>query len=195
MVIAGTRLEHVTMLVTPEDQMPWTQHPPGRQGMLGLPVLASLEVFDWTRRGDCHLGRGAASTSASEGVALRFDALQLIAPVEIDGHALEFVLDTGNQAGTQLWERFGKELPDLVAARGRPGTVRVTQLGGASDRPVTLIRDLELRVGGWNGKLDEAALFAPSVGDTRFHGLLGTDLLDQAEQATIDFIAMRLVLR
>ena len=40
---------------------------------------------------------------------------------------------TGNQTGTQLWPRFGREFSKLVAERGTKSSARLTQIGGAVD--------------------------------------------------------------
>ena len=68
-------------------------------------------------------------------------------------------------------------------------------MGGAVNREVTIIPGVRLRLGGKDVALAEANLFARSVGDRRYHGLLGTDLLSQADEVLIDFRAMRLTLR
>ena len=108
----------------------------------------------------------------------------------MDGKTLEFLLDTGNQAGTQLWERFGKDFESLVKERGQ-----VTQIGGATDRDIIVIPGMQLKVGGKDTTVPEGKLFSRPVGDDRFHGLLGMDLLSQATEVTIDFRSMTLTLR
>jgi hypothetical protein len=112
-----------------------------------------------------------------------------------DGKALEFVLDTGNQAGTQLWERFGRDFQRAVTEQGAKGTVRVTQIGGATDRDVVTIPDLRLIVGGKDLALTRGNVFSRPVGDDRFHGLLGMDVLSQATEVRIDFRSMTLTLQ
>jgi predicted aspartyl protease len=192
-VIGRTRLEDVLFLVLPAGQMPWKELAAGRQGILGLPVIVALDSLRWTHAGMCHTGliddpsrRGPSN--------LRYDGLQVITSVTFSGRELDFVLDTGNQSGTQLWERFGKDFEPVVKERGRPGSSRVTQIGGATDRPVTVIPDVRLDVGGRVTSLPRAQLFSRPVGDDRFHGLLGMDVLSQSNDVTIDFRSMRLVL-
>ena len=126
---------------------------------------------------------------------LGYDRLHLITKVGFDGRTLEFILDTGNQAGTQLWERFGKDFEALVKERGRKGSVRVTQIGGATTRDVILIPGIRLNVGGKDTSLAEGRLFSRPVGDDRFHGLLGMDILSQATEVAFDFQSMTLNLR
>jgi aspartyl protease len=192
-VIGPTRLEDVLFLVLPARQMPWKELAAGRQGILGLPVIVALDSLRWTRDGMCRTGliRDPSRPGRSN---LRYDGLQVVANVAFGGRELEFVLDTGNQSGTQLWERFGRDFKPLVEERGRPGSARVTQIGGATDRAVTVIPDLRLDVGGRSAVLPHAQLFSRPVGDDRFHGLLGMDVLSQAMDVTIDFQSMKLTL-
>jgi hypothetical protein len=195
-VIGRTQFEDVTFLVMPAGQMPWKELPPGKQGILGLPLAIALDVLRWNRAGMCHTGSaGVSDTSVPSPPNLRFERLQVITNVELDGKPTEFVLDTGNQAGTQLWERFGKDFEPLVQERGRKGTVQVTQVGGATDRDVVVVPGLRLKVGGKVTNLAEGNLFSRPVGDERFHGLLGMDVLSQAAEVTIDFRSMTLTLR
>ena len=94
-----------------------------------------------------------------------------------------------------MWERFGKDFEAVVKERGRPGSVRVTQFAGASERAVVIIPETQLKVGGKDTKLAEGRIFSRPVGDGRFHGLLGMDVLSQAAEVTIDFRSMTLTLR
>ena len=195
-VIGRTQLEDVTFLVTPADQMPWKELPPGKQGILGLPLAIALDAVRWTRTGMCHTGSAAVTSSSSPGPPnLSYDRLHVIANVELGEKKLEFVLDTGNQAGTQFWERFGKDFDPFVKERGRRGSARVTQIGGATDHDIIVIPDIRLNVGGKVTNLKEGKLFSRPVGDDRFHGLLGMDILSQAPEVTIDFRSMTLTLR
>jgi hypothetical protein len=192
-VIGLTRLEDVLFLVLPAAQMPWKELAAGRQGILGLPVILALDSLRWARGGMCHTG--SIDDSSRRGPSnLRYDGSQVITSVAVGGREQEFVLDTGNQSGTQLWERFGKDFEPLVNERGRPGSVQVTQVGGATDRAVTVVPDVRLDVGGRETNLPHAHLFSRPVGDDRFHGLLGMDVLSQATDVTIDFQLMRLTL-
>jgi hypothetical protein len=195
-VIGRTELRNVQFLVTPAEQMPWKELPPGKQGIVGLPLLIAQDALKWTRTGGCSTGLSAGSLGRSRGVPnLRYEGTHLVTKVESDGKVLDFILDTGNQAGTQLWERFGRDFAPFVKERGRKGIERVTQFGGAADREIVLLSAMRLRVGGRETHLAEGKLFSRPVGDDRFHGLLGMDVLSQASEVTIDFRSMRLALR
>jgi hypothetical protein len=196
LVVGRTQLEDVPFLLTPADQMPWRELPPGKQGILGLPLAIALDALRWTRTGACHTGSTTVDASSRPtSPNLRYDRLHIVTKVDVDGKTLEFLLDTGNQAGTQLWERFGKDFDSLVKERGRRGSARVTQIGGATDRDIIVIPGMQLKVGGKDTTLPEGKLFSRPVGDGRFHGLLGMDVLSQATEVTIDFRSMTLTLR
>jgi hypothetical protein len=107
---------------------------------------------------------------------------------------LEFVLDTGNQAGTQLWERFARDFPGMVS-QGSKTTKQVRQIGGASEREIVVMPELRLRVGGFDSVLQPANVFSKPVGNDLQHGNLGLDVLSQAAEVTLDFQSMSLTLR
>jgi hypothetical protein len=96
----------------------------------------------------------------------------------------------GNQAGTQLWER-SEGLRPLVKERGRKGSARVTALAITD----TYRHPRHAAHGRREDNLPGRKLFSRPVGDDRFHGLLGMDVLSQATEVTIDFRSMILTLR
>ena len=195
-VIGNTLLREVSLLVTPADQMPWKDEAPGRQGIIGLPLAIALDAVQWNRDGLCRTGSAVLDRRVAPAASnrIRYDRLQIISSVVFDGKALDFVLDTGNQAGTQLWERFGRDFQRVVTEQGAKGTVTVTQIGGAADRDVVTIPDMRLIVGGKDLALTRGNVFSKPVGDDRFHGLLGMDVLSQATEVKIDFRSMTLTL-
>jgi predicted aspartyl protease len=195
-LIGSTRFEDVAFLVTSSDRMPWLELPAGRQGILGLPLLIALDRLRWTGAGLCHTGSAAGSKpQVTGGPNLRYNRLHVIGTVELEGRTTEFVLDTGNQAGTQLWERFARDFESMVKDRGRKDTARVTQMGGTSVHEVVTIPKVQLKIGDKMTTLEKANVFSRPVGDQRFHGLLGMDVLSQSDDVTIDFRAMTLILR
>jgi hypothetical protein len=194
LVIGGTELSGVLMLVFPDSQRPWSELQPGSRGIIGLPVALALERIRWTSRGTCETGSLNRPAPVANG-NLAFNGLEPVARVEFDKKLLDFVLDTGNQATSQLWERFGVDFTGLLSERGTRGTIRVNQIGGSSDREVIVLPEVRLRIGGLVTLLRPANVFSRPVGDDRLHGNLGMDLLGQAAEVTLDFQAMELMLR
>ena len=103
------------------------------------------------------------------------DAELPVTPVlraQISAEPVDLVLDTGNQGGTQLWERFATDFPEIVS-RGQKGSKRVNQIGGSADREVVSIPELRFRIGGFDALLRPANVFAKPVGNDLQHGNVG----------------------
>lgn len=192
MVIGGTELRNVPMLVVP-DGAPWNEMKLGERGAIGLPVVAALQTIRWTSEGTCSTGAPANIVRRSR-PNLAFDYLFPLIQVEFESRQLEFILDTGNEGGTQLWERFERDFAELVKTRGTRGTERVNQIGGSNEREINILPEISLRIGGFDIRLRPAKIFSRPVGDNRRHGNLGMDVLSHAHSVTIDFSSMLLTL-
>jgi hypothetical protein len=191
--IGDSELRNVPVLVFPDSQPPFNEHAPGKRGAIGLPVALALQGIQWKKDGTCQAGANPSGTAPSDG-NLAFDGVTPVIRVQYSGKPLEFVLDTGNQAGTQLWERFARDFPDLTGT-GRKGTRVVHQIGGAVEREILTIPELRLRVGGFDSVLRPANIFSKPVGNDFQHGNLGMDVLSQGPEVTIDFRAMSVTVR
>jgi len=192
LVIGGTELRNVPLVILPDGQPPFNDRPPGKRGIIGLPVALALRSIAWTKDGTCRTGPPEVLAVEAN---LAFNDFQPLIRVAYDDRPLDFVFDTGNQAGTQLWERFGREFATLIKQRGTKSLERVTQFGGSNEREVTVIPELPLRVGGRGALLKPAKLFSKPVGDDSRHGNLGMDVLAQADEVIIDFTSMSVTLR
>jgi hypothetical protein len=190
--IGDAELRNVPVLVFPDSQPPWNEQPPGKRGTIGLPVAVALQAITWTKDGTCQMGSNPITATAD--VNLAFDGETPLTRVQFSGKPLELVLDTGNQGGTQLWERFARDFPDVVG-EGSKSTKRVHQIGGSVDRQIVVIPEIRLRVGGFNSVLRPANVFSKPIGNDSQHGNLGMDVLSQAAEVMIDFQAMSLTLR
>jgi hypothetical protein len=108
---------------------------------------------------------------------------------QFNGAPLELVLDTGNQGGTQLWERFARDFPRVVSERHK-STKSVEQIGGSAERQIIVLQRIGLRISGFDGMLQPANVFSKPVGNDFQHGNLGLDVLSQAAEVSIDFRTM-----
>ncbi len=194
LTIGSTEMRRVTFLVTSASEMPWKELPPGKQGIMGIPIAIALESVRWSSDDTCTVGI-ADDSSSTAGTPISFERLFVMAQVTLEGKLLRFTLDTGNQTGTQLWPRFGREFAQLVAEHGTKSSARLTQIGGTVDHPTTVIPELRLGIGGTDVTLAKVNLFSPPVGNDSSFGLLGVDVFANAREVTIDFQAMRLVVR
>jgi hypothetical protein len=118
------------------------------------------------------------------------DGLSPVTRVECEGKPTDFIFDTGNQAGTELWSRFATDFAATVTARGKKGTMIETEIGGSTEREVIRLPELRLRVGGFNVLLKSPPVLSKPVGDDFHHGLLGMDALSQAREVHINFEGM-----
>jgi hypothetical protein len=191
--IGDAELRNVPVLVFPDSQAPWNEQTSGKRGTIGLPVILALQAIRWAKEGTCQLGSNPTRTASAD-INFAFDGATPLIRVQYSDRPLEFVLDTGNQGGTQLWERFARDFPDVVRA-GRKSTKQVHQIGGSSEQQIVAIPELRLRVGAWDGVLRPANVFSPPIGNDLQHGNLGLDVLSQAAEVMIDFQAMLVTVR
>jgi predicted aspartyl protease len=192
-VIGDAELRHVPVLIFPDSQPPWNEAPDGKKGTMGLPVILALGGIHWTKDGQCSVGPDTSAHAAAP-ANLAFDQSTPVVRVEMNGKPLDFVLDTGNQGGFQLWRRFGREFPG-VAQSGAKKTIPVHQIGGSTTRDVIEIPELKLRIGGFDAQIRPAQLFSRPVGTEFQHGNIGMSVLSQANEVRIDFRAMSLTLK
>ena len=104
------------------------------------------------------------------------------------------MLDSGNQGGTQLWERFARDFPN-VSLHGYKSSNRVNQIGGSAEREIVVVPQILLRIGTFDGVRQPANIFSKPVGNDFHSGNLGVDVLSQAAEVSIDFRAMSLTVR
>ncbi|HTF71605.1 MAG TPA: aspartyl protease family protein [Edaphobacter sp.] len=114
--------------------------------------------------------------------------------VQFGDRELNFILDTGDTAGSQLWDRFSVDFSAKVKQEGTKSTQQVNQVGGSNIRETTVLQEIKLKVGGLETSLRPATIFSQPVGDRTHHGLLGMDVLSQAREVQIDFRSMILQL-
>jgi hypothetical protein len=190
--IGNIRLHNVGMTVIPDSVPPMSLLPAGERGILGLPAIMQLGALRWTRDGMVEAG---FRTKRRGEPNLCFDGFAPLTPVVVEGRTLDFLFDTGNGAGTQLWRKFGEAFPDLLRDKGTKDTKSVRQIGGATEREVIALPELHLLLGGFDTLLKPARVFGKPVGNDYYYGLAGMDLMMQARRVTVDFSAMRVELK
>jgi Aspartyl protease len=114
--------------------------------------------------------------------------------VQFEGKELDCIVDSGQDAGSQLWTRFANDFAALLKQRGTKSKQQVTLVGGSNERETIALPEIQLLVGGLNTTLRPAQVFSKPVGDDFHHGLLGMDMLSQAREVSIDFRSMMLEL-
>jgi hypothetical protein len=191
--IGNVKLRSVAFLVVPDAQLPVDEQPAGDRGLVGLPVALALQAIDWKSDGTFEMGRSTRETASVDG-NLCFDGFSPVVRVKVEDQDLDFILDTGNQAGTELWTRFAENFAALIKRRGTIGKQTLTGIAGSNERETSVLPEIRLRVGGLETMLQPAKVFSKPVGDDFHYGLLGLDVLTQAREVQIDFRSMTLKL-
>lgn len=191
LLIGSVRVENVAFLILPDSQPPMVGAAQGERGLIGLPVALALRAISWKSSGEFQLGlRPDTDRTLPAEPNLCLDGLSPVTRVECEGKPTDFIFDTGNQAGTELWSRFATDFAAAVNARGKKGTMTETEIGGSTERDVIRLPELHLRVGGMEVVLQSPPVLSKPVGDDFHHGLLGMDALSQAREVHINFQAM-----
>ena len=190
LAIGDVRVRNVSFIILP-DTLGSTDSPPS--GHIGIPVILALKSIQWKADGTVAIGSMSTDDNNAES-NLSFDGLNLVTRVEFQGKGLDFILDTGNHTGTQLWPYFGEDFSDFVSQRGTRSTQSITEIGGSRELEVILLPAMPLIVGGMNVVLPHPAVFSEPVGDGLHDGLLGMDVFGQAKTVRIDFRSMTLKL-
>lgn len=190
LAIGDVRIRNVSFIILP-DSAGSANSPPS--GHIGIPVILALKSIQWKADGTVEIGSMSADGKNTES-NLSLDGLNLVTRVGFERKGLDFILDTGNHTGTQLWPTFGQDFSDFVSQRGTRSTESITEIGGSRELEVILLPATPLIVGGMNVVLPHPAVFSKPVGDDLHDGLLGMDVLGQAKNVRIDFRWMTLKL-
>lgn len=191
--IGEMKIRNVLFMVIPDSQPPVNDLPPGKRAILGFTFLSALKSISWTSDGTFEIGF-PSGLKESKQANLWFDGLTPVTRVRFQDKDLDFVFDTGNGAGTQLWSRFSENYASLLKEHGTKSTRKVTQMGGAQERDIVSLPELQLQVGGFDTLLKPAQVFSKPVGNDSRYGLLGMDLLTQAREVKVDFRSMTIQL-
>ena len=182
LAIGNFRLKNVPFCVQAADS-----------SLLGLPVLLAFETLRLNRGGDLEIGFPSARKNIAQS-NICFDGGSLAVQIGFKKQALPFAFDTGN-GHTFLYPEF-TGLADSAKASSKD-TYVMTALGGATELKASELPQLTLTLDGLAATLSNVVLLADSVSSDcpGCYGNAGTDLLDRATTITLDFKAMRLILR
>jgi hypothetical protein len=204
--IGDLHVENVDFAVVPDDTPVLNTPQRTVHGIIGLPVILSLGRFSWKPKQNT-LTLLTPSDSKKPKANLAFDQSHVVNQAYFRETPIRLFVDTGTWQ-TQLFSSF--LVPDdlksgeIHCPDGRGGTTpcmsRKLTLRGWSTFPVMVLPSLSLNIGG--GLLEMHPAFVnekdpDSEGDdiySHFNGMLGIDLLGQADAVDFDFNAMTMTL-
>ena len=192
LIIGDTHLRNVAFLILPDSQQPMRDLPPGQRGLIGIQVPIALGAIDWRSDGTFQFGHLSKTHSSEKN--LSFDDLNPVVRGTFNGREVDCVLDSGNAAGSQFWNRFAQDFDAFVKEHGTSSKHQVTMVGGSTERETTMLPEVTFRFGGMDATVQAAQVFSKPIGDDYHHCLLGLDVLSQAREVRIDFRSMSLQL-
>jgi len=192
--VAGVHLQSVAFYVLPKNEPPLNQLAPGRQGILGLPVILALRRFQWNPANRTFTVLPPSSEPRNLAPNLAFESTSIFTQVGFHGKTLSLSLDTGAQR-TELYPAFARAFPEIKAS-GTPEARKLTGVGGSAKIDSVVLPVLAFTVGGREVQLKPAHILLRDNNSNSnwFAGNLGMDLLNQAHSVEIDFDSMTLQL-
>ncbi len=192
LIIGNIHFRNVSFVVFPDDQEPWSDLPPGRRGILGIPILHGLRTLRWSKDNTVEIGFKSLSLDVRK-ANLYFDNDHLVLVAGFQQQKILATLDTGAES-TDLYGVFAKEFASFLSASGKQGSTEVRGVGHAESYDSITVPELKFRISGVETVLRPAHILLNHNGAKCCIGNFGLDLLWQAPAFKLDFGAMRLTL-
>jgi hypothetical protein len=190
LIVGGVRLRNVSFAIFPDDGEPWSSLPPGRRGLLGMPVILAFRTLRWAADGTVRIGENPEKLDVHK-ANLIFDNDHLAVTVAFQGRRTLASVDTGAE-GTDLFREFALQFPSVMEL-GKKGSTETSGIGGKEFYESVTLPDVTFELGGIR-----AVLRSPHVLMNRslrsYIGNLGLDVFQQGGAFKLDFSAMRLEL-
>lgn len=190
LIVGGVRLKNVSFAVFADDGEPWSLLPPGRRGLLGMPVILAFRTLRWAQDGTVRIGEKPAPFDAHK-ANLMFDNDHLVISVGLEGRTAFGAVDTGAE-GTDLFRELAVQFPSSMKS-GKDGTTEIRGIGGAESYQSVTLPGITFEIGGSRATLRRAdVLMNRSI--RSYIGNFGLDLFQQGRAFKLDFTAMRIEL-
>src|SRR5207245_406476 len=111
-VIGNTHFKHVSFAVFPDNQEPWSDLPPGRRGIVGIPILVGLQTLRWEDGGAIQLAEPAEPFNIRRS-NLTFDNDHLVVTAMVQNQKIAATVDTG-AISTDLYKPFADMFENLL---------------------------------------------------------------------------------
>jgi predicted aspartyl protease len=190
--LGQNRFQDVSFAVFPDDQEPWSGLPPGKRGLIGIPILLNLGIVRWERDGTIQIG-GKAQAFSSKANNLALDNDHLVVTAAVENRTVKATVDTG-AATSDLYKPLADMFPDLLKRYGSKGTTEVRGVGHAEKFDSFTLPQLTIHLGGTHVSLSPAHVLMKPIGARCCVGNFGMDLLSQSQVVEFDFGAMTLKL-
>ena len=194
-VIGSNTFRDVSFAILP-DVEPWRSMPPGRGGIIGIPILLHLVCICWIKGGTWELGCNVTK-NGSDTANLVFYGNRLLVASMIANRQVFMTLDTGAET-TDLNANFAQQFAKEIQHIGTRNMTRVSGVGGNANIESITLPKLDFRIGGTPVTLRPAHVTMqdnPALGGRCCIGNIGLDLLLPTGRVTIDFSRMTLRLR
>ena len=190
LIVGGVRLKNVSFTVLPDSLEPWSLLPPGRRGLLGMPVILAFRTLRWAQDGTVRIG-GKPRPFQPRGANLMFDNDHLAVTVTLDGRAAVGSVDTGAET-TDLFRELALRFPSLMQA-GKKGSTEIRGVGGAASYESVTLPEFAFEIGGFPAILRSREVLMQRAARS-YIGNFGMDTFQQGRAFKLDFTAMRLEL-
>jgi predicted aspartyl protease len=191
----GSMIFHDVSFAILPDVEPWRSMPPGRGGIIGVPVLLQLGCIRWMKGGTWEIGcRGRNGLDTANMV---FFGNHLLVASTVSNRQAFMTLDTGAET-TDLNANFAQQFAREVQEVGTRDTTRVSGVGGTAVIDSITLPKLDFHIGGKSVTLRPARVTIqenPALGGRCCIGNIGLDLLLQSGAVTINFSEMTLHVR
>lgn len=189
-VIGNVRFKNVSFAVFPDNQEPWSVLPPGRRGIIGVPMLVGFGTLRWMRKGTLEIGDRPEPLDIRKS-NLVFDNDHLAVTATVEGRNVLATLDTGAET-TDLYKPFADTFRSLLEENGKKDSIEERGVGHTEAFDAVTMPELRIQLGGFDTVLSPAHVLLKSIGANCCVGNFGMDLLKQAPSFSIDFKAMTL---
>lgn len=128
-VVGNTHFGDVSFAVFPDNQEPWSGLPPGRRGIIGIPILVGLQTLRWEDAGTIQLAEPSEPFNIRRS-NLTFDNDNLVVTALVQNQKIAATVDTG-AISTDLYKAFAKKFETLLKQYGKKDSTEVRGVGHA----------------------------------------------------------------
>jgi hypothetical protein len=130
--LGGFELKNVVFLLAGDGAPPFAELPPDRQGIVGFPVLRTLDSMRRDRNGILRIGFSSEGRNYRPNLCVPGNSSP-VAEGLFRSMKINVLLDTGS-GRTLLTPRFSKDSPDVIGTTPHEEVTRLRGLGGVPRR-------------------------------------------------------------